>query len=104
MHAPEEHPDSLLGCLSETQIPQQQLPVKRVALGPERRPEDCAIRFIARSHEALQVMPRNELVMDGRAREIDVVAAHAHHLLLVRHRVGWKRHQYGFAAEKERTD
>src|ERR1044071_1412991 len=104
MHAPEEHSDTLLRRLRKTEIPQQQFPVKRVPLAPERRAEDGTIWFVTRGHESLKVMSGDELVMDRGAREIDVVAAHAHHLLLVRQPVGRKRDQNRFAAEKERTD
>src|SRR4051794_22435604 len=67
MHAPEEHAYLLLGRLGEAEVPQQQLPVKRVAFRPERRAEDRAVRLVTRGHEALQVMARNEFVMDSRA-------------------------------------
>src|SRR3569832_38513 len=67
MHAPEEHTDLLLGRLREAEVPQQQLPVKRIAFSPERRAEDRAIRLVTRGHEALQVMAGNQLVMDSRA-------------------------------------
>ena len=41
--------------------------------------------------------------MDSRAREMDVVAAHAHHLLLVGHRVGREGDLNHFSAEEERA-
>ena len=41
--------------------------------------------------------------MHGRAREVDVVAAHAHQLVLVGHRVGGERHADHLAAEEERA-
>src|SRR5437588_11534405 len=41
---------------------------------------------------------------DGRERKVYVVAAHAHHLLLVGDGVGGKGNQDRFAAEKEWTD
>src|SRR5262249_33528735 len=86
--APEEESDAVFGSLRELHIPEQQLPIKRPALGPEGRAEQPAIWLVARGHKALQVMARNQFVMHGRAREVRVVAAHAHHLLLVRHRDG----------------
>src|ERR687891_616761 len=49
------------------------------------------------------MMTRNQLVMDSSAREVDVVAAHAHHLLLVGHRVRWEGDLNHFSAEEERT-
>ena len=45
-----------------------------------------------------------ELVKHRRAREVDVVAAHAHHLVVVIHRVGRERHLDHLAAEEERAD
>src|SRR5262245_33641555 len=88
MHAPEEHSDSVLRRLWEVHVPQQQFPVKRPALAPERRAEQAAVRAVASRHEALQMMPRNQFMKYRGARKMNVVAAHAHELLLVRHRVG----------------
>src|SRR5260370_23519228 len=102
-HAPAAHADAILGRLRKLQVPEQKLPTKRVAFGPERRAEHTAVRFVARGHEALQVMTRDKLVKDRSAREVNIVAAHAHHLLFVRHRVRRKRNQNRFATEKERT-
>ena len=86
MHAPEEHADPVLGRFGEALVPEQQLPVESPALGPERRVEQPAIGLVARGHVLLQVMAGNHLVKDRRAREVDIVAAHAHQLCLVRHR------------------
>src|SRR6266576_3546034 len=47
------------------------------------------------------MMAGNQLMKDSRARERRIVAAHAHHLLLVRHRVGRIRNENGFAAKEE---
>src|SRR5437588_230157 len=104
MHAPEKHPNAVLGRLRKIQVPEEHLPIKRVAFGPERRAEETSIRPVTRSHETLQMVARNQLVKNSGPREVYVVAAHAHHLLFVRHRVCRKRHQDGFAAEKERAD
>src|SRR5881394_3862888 len=69
MHAPEERAHLVLRFLLETHVPKQELPIERVAFGPERRAEDAAIRAITRGHETLQMMSRNQFVKDGRARE-----------------------------------
>src|SRR5687767_2266153 len=42
--------------------------------------------------------------MHRRSREMTIVATHAHHFLLVRHRARGKRYLNDFAAEEERTD
>src|SRR5216684_2095452 len=72
MHAPEEHANPVLRRFGEVHIPQQHLPVERAALAPERRGEKRTICSITRGHEALQMMPRYQLVKDRRAREMDV--------------------------------
>jgi hypothetical protein len=59
---------------------------------------------MTRGHEALKVMARDKFVMNCGAREVDVVAAHAHHFLFVGHRVGGEGNLNDFAAEKERAD
>src|ERR1044071_3168646 len=104
MHTPEEHSDLLLRRLGKTQIPQQQFPVKRGSFTPERRPKDRAIWFVTRGHKAPQVMTGNQFMMNSGACKIDIVAAHAHHLLFVGHRVGGEGNQNHFSAQKERTD
>src|SRR5215510_6499596 len=102
--APEEESDAVFGSLRELHVPEQQLAIKRPALAPEGRAEQPAIWLVARSHKALQVMARDQFVMHGRAREVGVVATHAHHLLLVRHRVGWIGYLDHLAAQEERAD
>src|SRR6266545_5350103 len=102
--APEEESDAVFGSLRELHIPEQQLPIKRPALAPEGRAEQPAIWLVARSHKALQVMAWNQFVMHGRAREMRVVAAHAHHLLLVRHSVGGIGNLDHFPAQEEGAD
>src|SRR5438105_12779927 len=49
------------------------------------------------------MMARNQFMKDSCAREMRIVTAHAHHLLLVRHGVSWIRNENCFAAEEERT-
>src|SRR5258706_1020809 len=104
MHAPEKHADAVLRRLGKIQIPEQQLPIKRVAFSPERCAEQSAVRSIASSHKSLQVMTGNQFVKDGGPRKVNVVAAHTHQLLFVRHGVSGIRNLNCFAAEKEWTD
>ena len=61
------------------------------------------VRVVARRHETLQVMARNQLVKHGGVREVRIVAAHAHQLVFVRH-VGRRiRHVDLLATEEERA-
>src|SRR5262252_3270017 len=69
MHPPEERADLVLRLLLEFQVPEEQFPVESVAFRPEGRAEQSAIRFVTSSHEALEVMTRNQLMKDSGARE-----------------------------------
>src|SRR5215471_16073922 len=104
VHPPEERTDLVLRLALKLEVPEQQLPIKRVPLSPEWRAEKRAIRPIARGHEALEMMAGNQFMKDGGARKRRIVAAHAHHLLFMRHGVGRVRHENGFTAQKERAD
>ena len=101
VHPPEEHADAVLGRLREALIPEQELPVERPALDPERRVEDAAVGLVSRAHVALEVMAGDQLVMHRGAGEMDVVPAHAHHLRLVRHRARRVRDGDRLAAGEE---
>src|SRR5262249_3426912 len=103
MHAPEEHANAILGAFGETHVPEQELPVQRPTLAPEWCSKRSSIWLVARTHVALQVMTGNQLMKNGGPREMNVVAAHAHHLLLVTHGAGGIRNQDRFAAKEERT-
>src|SRR5438552_15340890 len=70
-------------------------------LAPKRSSKRAAVRFVARAHVALQVMTRNQFVKYGGPREMNVVAAHAHHLLLVAHSIGRVRNADCLAAREE---
>src|SRR5437867_7004689 len=104
VHAPEQHADLVLRILSEVQVPEEKFPVESISLAPERSAKDTSIRFVASGHEALQVMARDQLVKDCSTREVAVVAAHAHHLLFLRHRVGREGNQDCFTTKKEWAD
>ena len=54
-------------------------------------------------HVALQVVPGDDLMMHRGAREVTVVAAHAHQLVGVLHLGGWVRDDDGFTAQEERV-
>src|ERR1043166_2404779 len=104
MHPPEERADLVLRLLLKFQIPEQQLPVKCVALTPERCTKQPSIRFVASRHESLQMMARYQFMKDGGSREGGIVATHAHHLLFMRHCVCRIRNQNCFASEEERAN
>lgn len=113
VHSPEEHPNAIRGLVRcpfltdfcwEAALPQQQFPVYRPALDPERCLEDTAVRVIAVHVVELKVVAWNELVMDCGSRECGVVAAHTHQFILVAHAVSWVRDDNLFAAEEERID
>src|SRR5438105_15805387 len=72
VHAPEERADAILRRLLELHVPEQQLPVERPALAPERRAEQTAIGPVAGRHIALEVMARNQFVKDCGAREMNI--------------------------------
>ena len=104
MHPPEKRADAVFRRLVKALVPQQKLPVQRPALHPERRVENLAVRAVTGGHIPLQVMARDQLVMRHGMREMRVVAAHAHHFLLVRHGRGRVGNEDRLAAEKERAD
>src|SRR5688572_31226434 len=104
MHMPEKRSDLVLRCLRKVHVPKQELPVKRPTFTPKWSTKQPAIWFVTRGHEPLQVMTGNQFVMHCGAREVRVVATHAHHFLFMRHRAGWIRNLDNFAAEKERTN
>ena len=104
MHAPEKHADAVLGSFGKIQVPEQQLPIKRIALSPEGRAEQGAVRPIACSHESLQVMTGNQFMKHRGTRKVYVVAAHAHHFLFMRHRIRGEGNEDRFAAEEEWTN
>ena len=66
VHAPEEEAHSVFCGFWESPIPQKHFPVEGPAFGPE----DCAVNtpmsVVTRGHEILQVVPRNELVVNCR--------------------------------------
>ena len=96
-------PTLFSGVAGKPTIPEQHLPVERPALGPERRAERAAVRVVARGHERLEVVAGDQLVVHGGAREVDVVAAHAHQLVVVIHRVGGEGDADHLAAGEERV-
>ena len=57
---------------------QRTLATNAAAFAPERRTEKLAIGFETLRHKTLQVMAGDEFVLHRRAREIRIVAAHAH--------------------------
>src|SRR5437879_5387386 len=101
VQAPEEHADAILGRLREALVPEEEFPIQGPALAPKRSPKRAAVRFVARAHVALQVMTRNQFVKYGGPREMNVVAAHAHHFLLVAHSIGRVRNADRLAASEE---
>src|ERR1700722_9545124 len=92
MHPPEQRADALLRSGVKSEIPIKQSPIKRIALDPEAGAECLTVRPVARGHELLQPVAGNEFVEDRGAREVRVVAAHAHHALVIGHGVGWITH------------
>ena len=86
VHTPEQHADAVLGRARKAQIPEQHFPVDRPSFNPERRPKRAPVRLVARLHVVLQVMARDEFVLDGCAREMNVVATHRHQLRVLAHR------------------
>src|SRR5213080_431148 len=101
VQAPEEHADAILGRLREALVPEEEFPIQGPSLAPKRSPKRAAVSFIARAHVALQVMTRNQFVKYGGPREMNVVAAHAHHFLLVAHSIGRVRDADRLAAGEE---
>src|SRR3954469_5738319 len=65
VHPPEHEADAVLRRLGKAALVEDHLPVDRPPLGPERRAEHAALRLVARLHELLQVVPRDQLVVDG---------------------------------------
>ena len=76
--SPEQHAHSVFRRGRETHVPQAHFPVQGPALSPEGRAERPAMRVVTPRHEALQVVSRNEFMMHGGSREVDVVRPHAH--------------------------
>src|SRR5262249_30666562 len=101
MHAPEEHADSVLGCVAEIQIPEQHFPIQGPTLDGERCAERTAVRTISGVHVALKLMTGNQFMKYSCAREWNIVAAHAHHLLFVSHADSRIRNADHFAASEE---
>ena len=101
MRAPEEHPHPVLRRAREAGIPEQHLPVERPALAPERGAERLPMRVVSRRHEPLQMVPGDQLMVHRRHAEVRIVPAHAHQLVVVRHRIGRVRDLNDLAAEEE---
>src|SRR6266508_6613000 len=59
MHSPKEHADAILRRFGKLQIPEQQLPIERITLRPDRCAEQPAIRSVARGHETLEMVSGN---------------------------------------------
>ena len=104
VRTPEQRSDSILGCFSESPVPEQKFPVERPAFAPERRAEKLAVRPVTARHKLLQMMAGNQFVMRDGTGKMRIIAAQAHHLLLVRHTAGRIRDEDRFAAEKKRCD
>src|SRR5437773_7736344 len=103
MHSPEEHTNAVLRTLGKLKIPHHEFPIERPTFAPKRCAEQIAVGPITRRHKSLQMMTRYELVEYSRARKMHVVAAHAHHFLLVTHAVRGEGNLYHFTPEKERA-
>ena len=60
----------------EAAVPEKHLPVKGPTFDKEGRLEELAVRGIALKHEELQVMPRDQLVLDRGVAEVGGVGRH----------------------------
>src|SRR5215813_565240 len=103
MHTPEQHANPVLGGFRKIQIPKQHLPIERITFGPKRSTEQASIRSISGRHESLKMMAGDEFVKNCGASKVNIVTSHAHHFLLVGHRVSRERYLNYLTTEKERT-
>ena len=64
MRSPEKHTDSIFGRVIKFEIPEKHFPVKRPALYQERGSKQSTMCLIALSHVELQMMTRNQFMMN----------------------------------------
>src|SRR5690606_19604834 len=77
MHSPEQHPDLILRCLREPQIIQHQFPIQGPTLGPKWGPENISsVDLMSPIHILLEVMSRNNFVMQHGTGKMRIVAPH----------------------------
>src|SRR5678815_6028327 len=101
MHPPEQHADPVGRTPGKAHVPEQRLPVERIAFPEKWRPEEPALGVVALAHELLQLVPRNQLMEYSGAGKMPVVAPHAHQLVRLGHRVGRIGDLHYLAAEEE---
>src|SRR5262245_37168016 len=90
VHPPDQEADAIFRRAREAHLVEHELPVERVALGPEGGAKRATIWLVTGGHESLQVVARNQFMVDGGPRKMDVVAAQALQLGIVGHRVSWE--------------